>query len=309
MKIKQRYLLILSAMVMLLAACGDDDDASTPVLPEPTLDAVEVGYSNNGIAAIGRDFHFNAEVTAGDKISRVLVRIQPRSGETYAKSWSHEIVWDQYKGAKNAAIHKHFDIPADAAEGTYDFVIIVEDENGATLEDVHTIQIFLPENLPVDPQTQIFTVFRNQSFFYRRGKFNGDSTLIRNDTLASQVTLGGIKGSGKMYLLLINKKHKHRPETAHDIDFSKVIVFDVYQHDNWTEGNAFTNTPIDPDKNVALRFPRVKIGAATDNLMPQGSPITGAKAWESGDYYFGVVYENTTYHVDFHQYIEFKISY
>lgn len=42
---------------------------------------------------------------------------------------------------KNATVHKHFDIPENAVEGKYDFTIIVNDENGTTLEEKRNITI------------------------------------------------------------------------------------------------------------------------------------------------------------------------
>lgn len=136
--------------VATFTACKKDQQPD-PELAKPTIDNIELGLGNNQIGVIGKDFHFNADILAGDKIENVQVKILPRSGETYAKAWKLEITWDQYKDAKNATVHKHFDIPADATEGKYDFVIIVNDQNGTTLEEKREIIIYKAENLPVDP--------------------------------------------------------------------------------------------------------------------------------------------------------------
>lgn len=293
------------------AACEKDNDA-VPEKPEPTIENIEIGLNNNGIAVIGRDFHFEADIVAGDKIDDVRIKILQKSGETYSKDWSFEIIWDEYKGAKNANVHKHFDIPEDAAEGIYDFVITIHDENGTTLEDVQTISIYLPENLPVDPQLSIFSISKSGSegsgFFYRNGEFIDGNLFSASQVLSSQATISGVKGDGKMYILLINKALNHRPETIDDIDFSKAVVYDVFEHQNEELVYPFSNAVFNAETFTWIRkIPRLTIGAANDNNAPQPNPIDGEKAWETGDYYFGIVYRNTTYNSNFHHYIEFEI--
>lgn len=142
----------IAAVLLFVAtftACKKDSQPE-PEWSKPTIDNIEIGLGNNQIGVIGKDFHFNAEILAGDKIEDVQVKILPRSGENYTKPWKLEITWDQYKGAKNATVHKHFDIPADAVEGKYDFLIIVNDQNGTTLEEKREIHIYEAENLPVE---------------------------------------------------------------------------------------------------------------------------------------------------------------
>ncbi|WP_183906881.1 DUF4625 domain-containing protein [Rufibacter immobilis] len=304
----KQYLFLLLA-VGLFTSC-DEDDEPAPVLPKPTIDNIEVGLGNNGVGVIGRDFHLNADILAGDKIENVQVRIQQRSGETYSKVWQHEITWDQYKGAKNAKVHKHFDIPADAAEGNYDFLIMVNNQNGAKLEEKRSIILYEEKNLPVNPQLSIFNLFAKGEPFYWDGKFvNAGQKLQKGDVFNSQVAISGVKGDGKMYLLLINKKLNHRPESVEQIDFSKAIVYDVYEHKGWAAADFFTNSIFDPATFTPVRdFPNLTIGAANDNNAPQPSPVNGAKPWESGTYYYGVVYKNTTYDFSFFHYIELPIE-
>lgn len=130
-KMKTTKLILASLFAaMAFTSCSNDDSESAI----PSIDKIELGLNNSETATIGADFHFNAEVTAADKIENVQVKIVQRSTETYSKVWSHEITWTQYAGAKNATVHKHFDIPEDAAEGKYDFIIIVNDQNGSKLE-------------------------------------------------------------------------------------------------------------------------------------------------------------------------------
>ncbi|WP_207436019.1 DUF4625 domain-containing protein [Sabulibacter ruber] len=301
----QQYLFLLLAL-SIFASCDDDD---APVLPQPTIDNIEIGLNNNEMAVVGRDFHFNAKIQAGNKIENVVVKIQQRSGETYAKVWSHEVNWTEYNGSATATVHKHFDIPADAPEGKYDFLITVNDQNGTKLEVKKNLSLYTAENLPVDPKLSIFNIFAKEAPYYRNGRFVTPGTsLQKGDLFNSQVAISGVKGSGKMYLLLINKKANHRPESIENIDFGKAIVYDVYEHKDWATVDHFTNSVFDEASYSMVReWPNLTIGAATDNNTPAG-PITGSKAWETGDYYFGVVYKNTTYNMSFFHYMEVPVN-
>lgn len=132
-KMKTTKLILASLFAAItFSSCSNDDSEQKQAIPK--IDKIEIGLGNNETATIGADFHFNAEVTAADKIKNVQVKIVQKSTETYSKTWSHELTWTQYADSKNATVHKHFDIPEDAAEGKYDFIIIVNDQNGSKLE-------------------------------------------------------------------------------------------------------------------------------------------------------------------------------
>lgn len=312
---RQSFLLLSAiALILLFASCNNDDDNEI-ILDIPAIENVEIGTGNNEVGVIGRDFHFEMDVVAGDRIEDIQIRILQRSNGTYSHSWSHEVVWDEYKGIKNTNVHKHFNVPEDAAEGEYDFVIIVNDQNGEVLEDTRNISLILPENLPVDPQVRIFNVYKNGKQgdipfydYYDNDDF-GNETFVKNDTLLSQVNIKNVKGDGIMYLLLIDKALGHYPETVDDIDFSKAIVYDIHQHQGHEEVFTFTNFPYDAEiGGYARTGPEFVIGGANDYNVPDPNPIDGEKAWKNGDYYYGVVYRNTTHDLDFHYYIEFGIE-
>lgn len=291
-------------------ACDNDNDTPEPEKAKPVINNIELGLGNNETATIGHDFHFNAEVIAGDKIESVKIKIAQISTETYSKAWSHDITWPQYTGAKNAVIHKHFDIPADAAEGKYDFIITITDQNGTSLVVKKPLTIYAVENLPVNPVATIFNVFKNDGFFYRDGKYaqEGDS-FKTNDKIMSQVTLTGVKGNGIMYLLLIDKNAKHLPESVDQIDFSKVIVYDVFEHKDMAEVGTFSNVIFDETTFTTVRdMPSLIIGAQKDNNMPTPQDITGTRAWASGTYVYRLVYKNTTYNINFSQSIDVPVS-
>lgn len=300
--------LILASFFAAVAfsSCSNDDQEQEKAMP--TIDKIELGLGNNETATIGQDFHFNAEITAADKIENVQVKIVQKSTETYSKPWSHEITWTQYADAKNATVHKHFDIPEDAAEGKYDFIIIVNDQNGTKLEVKKNLTIYKLENIPVNPVASVFTVFINDSFMYRKGKFSDETAKYKNnDIFSSQVTLEGVKGDGIMYLLLINKNAKHNPESVDQIDFSKVIVYDVFEHKNMTDAGQFSNIPWDGTKFLR-ETPKLTIGAAKDNNVPVAQDLVANKSWTTGNYTFLVLYKNTTYNINFSQFIELPFA-
>lgn len=304
-----KHISVLFLSILTFTSCSNDNDQETAELLKPTIDKIELGLGNNEIGVIGKDFHFNAEVTAGDKIENIQIKIVQISTETYSKVWSHEINWTQYAGAKNTIVHKHFDIPADAAEGKYEFIITVNDQNGTKLEVKKNLNIYTTENLPVNPTAVVFNVFKNDSFFYRKGKYSQEgSSFTTTDKFFSQVSLSGVKGNGKMYLLLIHKNAKHIPESIDQIDFSKVIVYDVVEHKDIAETGTFSNTITDANFNVVRDMPLLHIGAVKDNNLPAPQDITGTRAWTSGDYLFLAVYKNTTYNINWSQSINIPIS-
>lgn len=308
-KMKTTQLILASVFAALaFSGCSNDDNDSAPEKAVPTIDKVELGLGNNETATIGQDFHFNAEVTAGDKIENVQVKIVQKSSETYSKVWSHEVTWTQYADAKNATVHKHFDIPEDAAEGKYDFIIIVNDKNGSKLEVKKNLTIYKLENLPVKPIVSILTVFLNDNFLYRKGQFSDpDAKFKNNDRFSSQVTMDGIKGDGIMYVLLINKNAKHNPESVDQIDFSKVIVYDVLEHKNIAQTGGFSN--VDWNGTTVTRdFPIMTIGAAKDNNVPVPQDLIANKAWATGNYTYLILYKNTTYNINFSQAVELPFA-
>lgn len=300
---KRNFYLFATVCFLLFTSCNNDDQNTE--MAKATLTNIEIGLNNDGRGIIGRDFHLNAEIVAGGKIDQIIVDMLPMEDQ----GWSFQIVWDEYKGLRNTTVHKHFTIPEDAVEGIYDFIITVTDENGSITEEKRTINLFLPENLPVDPELSILTLFLNNDFFYREGEFMENAAAFHvNDTLLSQVTIDGVKGDGKMYLLLINKDLNHRPETIDAIDFSKTIVYDYYEHENWLEADSFSNFVFDIETFTTTReIPQLVIGTEKDNL-PEPSLIDGEKQWKTGTYYYGVLYENTTYNVSLFQYIEVEVT-
>lgn len=289
--------MLLLVCASVFSACKKAEEIAGPQPAMPQLENMEIGLNNSGIGVINRDFHLEADVVAGDKIDVVELRILQKPGETYSKVWKHEISWTQYKGAKNTNIHKHFMIPADAAEGKYDFIIVVKDENGAVLEVKKEVQLYTAENMPADPTLSILTLFRNGDFVFRL-KNGADYTGLKfrnGDTVQSQVAISNVKGDGQMHMLMVNKKENHHPETIKDIDFNKVTVYDQLTHKGVANNFDFSNVIFNAE---TFSFERD---------MP--SMVVGEKGkWPAGDYEFRIVYQSSTHPINFFHAIPFKVE-
>lgn len=315
--IAYRITLIVLSLGLMWTGCKKEKTDLTQKLP--SISNIEIGLGNNQIGVIGEDFHFNADIEAGERIDLVQIKIQQQNGEAYAAVWSHEINWEQYKGARNTNIHKHFTIPVEAVEGKYDFLIIVTDENGTRLEEKHTLQLYKPENLPVDLRFDFGIDAVDDNFNNIRVQYNlqtifdsvlykGAEPISKDEFLVPVVSLAGVKGDGKLYCLIINKKHNHRPETIAAIDFSKVVVADVWEHKALVQ-TAFASNMFDFSTSpLSIIYPSIKIGAAQDKNAPSPNPVSGSKAWESGSYYVGFVYYNSTYNMGVYHYGDITVK-
>lgn len=306
-----KYLVIIpfALLTALLGSCSSDDDNTIPEEKEEyantaELTNIEIGLNNNELGTIGKDFHFNMDILAKGKIDNVKVELKQIEGETYAKPYSYEVVWDYYKGMKNANVHIHFDIPTDAAEGKYEFIITVYDENGDVTVEKRHLKVFLAENLPVNPELYAFNVFVNDKVYYSTHKDYEmpDYIFKKDDKLEAICRLSGVKGDGKMYIILVKRKLNHKPETIQAIDFSKAIVYTTFEH----KDIANVGEIVSP---IGANLKALSFGAAQDYNLPTPNAIDAQKAWESGDYYLGVVYTNTTYNISYFNYIDLKVNY
>lgn len=309
---------IWSALVLLmltLAACDKNEPEPQAELasPKPTLENLELGLGNSGIGVIGEDFHFDADILAVDKIDTVKVQILPKEGETYTKSWQHEIVWGQYKGLKNTTVHKHFNIPADAAQGKYDLIVVVTDENGSKLEEKRDFEIYTRANLPVRPMFSGLWMHKNWQPMY---DFHSDKDQYpsehykKGDTIQVQANVSFVKGDGKIYLLLIKKSANYNPQTIEDVDLNKAIVYDIHEHKSKPSIYDFGNSEFDMETFTVVRnIPDLIIGAEKDNNAPGANAISGGKAWESGEYNMVVIYKNSTHNKTIYKSIPFSIDY
>lgn len=137
----------LYACALLLSAvfvgCSDDEDPTAPAAP--SIAEVEIGSENNKTAYAGGDLHIDAHITAPGTIAQVRVEIHPEGEST----WEFEEVYtDGFANLKEAHLHKHIDIPADAAAGHYHLHLVVTDKNGLTAEIDEEIEIVEDPTMP-----------------------------------------------------------------------------------------------------------------------------------------------------------------
>jgi len=304
MKIKN---LLLSAMLLIagLSACKKENTDQETL--KPTAENVEIGTANNKRALRGRDFHFNADILAATKIKDVKLVISQKPGQSYASNWKFELSWPEYIGTKNTNIHKHFTIPAIAPEGTYDFAVIVQDENGSQLEIKEDLIILDPANLPVDPKIGRDFVSRNGTLIYYTDVFEEKELIFKKgDEMTLHAQVSEIKDDGILYSVLIKKKANYYPESIDKLDLSKVIVVTKVEHKGL--GNAAKISTLKLSNGV-YGGETITVGAAMDNNEPSPNSITGEKAWESGQYQWVILYKNTTHNISVFKSIPITINY
>ena len=298
-KIKSLFLFLLTAAAF--TSCESDDN-NEPL--KPTAENIEIGTANNKRALIGRDFHFNADVIAGSKISAVELKILPKTGQTYAKDWKLELSWPEYAGTKNTNVHKHFTIPTEAAEGIFDFYFIVVDENGTKLEIKEELTITDPANMPVDPLIGRDNISRNDDLIYYMETWVEPELIFKkNDNLTAHAQVSQIMGDGILYSVLIKKSLNYHPESIDNLDLKKVIVISKVEHKNLPAASKISTLQ---KINEVWGGESIVIGADKD---ADGNPTTADKSWESGQYNWVVLYKNTTYKMSVYKSMPITISY
>ena len=299
-KVKLFLLLLIGATAF--TACNNDDDGNT--VSKPTAENVEIGTANNKRALIGRDFHFNADVISGDKIADVQLKILPKKGEIYSKDWKLELSWIEYKGAKNTNVHKHFNIPAEAPEGKFDFYFIVKDENGTELEIKEELTITDPANMPADPLIGRDMLSRNDDLIYYMETWVEPELIFKkNDLLTAHAQVSQIMGDGILYSVLIKKSINYYPESIDKLDLKKVIVISKVEHKGLAPASKIATLQ---KINDIWGGETITIGAEKD---ADGTAITGEKAWQSGQYNWVILYKNTTHNLSVYKSMPITINY
>lgn len=285
-----RIMTVMLIFIAAFSACKKDDQIE---LAAPTAENIEIGTANNKSALKGRDFHFNANVTAASKIKAVQLRILQKAGQTYTVTWKLELDWAEYIGAKNTNVHKHFTMPEDAPDGKYDFYFIVLDENGTKLEIKEEITIGDPANVPVDPKIGRDMISRNDTMIYYMETWVEKELIFKKgDELTAHAQISDIKGDGILYTLLIKKSADYYPESIDKLDFNKAIVISRVEHKDLPAASKITTLK---QVNGVYGGEKIVIGADKDGNEPSPNLINGAKAWASGQYNLVILYKNTTY--------------
>lgn len=298
---KAKLFMLLLIVATAFTACDNDD---TNEVLKPTATNIEIGTANNKKALIGRDFHFNADVLAGDKIADVQLKILPKKGETYTKDWKFELSFIEYKGAKNTNIHKHFNIPADAPEGKYDFSFIVLDENGTQLEIKEVLTITDPANMPADPLIGRDMLSRNDDLIYYMETWNEQELIFKkNDKITAHAQVSQIMGDGILYSILIKKSLNYHPESIDNLDLKKVIIVSKVEHKGLAPASKISTLQ---KINDVWGGESIVVGADKD---ADGNPTTADKSWQSGQYNWVILYKNTTHNLSVYKSMPITINY
>lgn len=299
-----QFMAALLLFMTIFSACKKDKVID---LAKPTAENIEIGSANGKHALKGRDFHFNADVVAGEKIKSVQLKILQRSTETYTANWKLELTWNEYVGAKNTNVHKHFTIPAEAPDGKYDFYFIVMDENGTKFELKEELLISDPANMPVDPQIGRDMISRNGTLIYYTETWVEPELIFKKgDELKMHARISEIKGDGILYTLLIKKKSNYYPEAVDNLDLGKAIVISKVTHTGLPAASKITTVT---QVNGVYGGERIIIGASQDGNEPLANPINGDKDWESGKYNLVILYKNTTYNMNVYKVLPVTIDY
>lgn len=299
---KVKLFLFLSLVAVSFTACDNDDNNNE--IAKPKAENIEIGTANNKRALIGRDFHFNADIIAGDKIADVQLKILPKTGETYTKDWKLEFTWNQYTGTKNTNVHKHFTIPADAPEGKFDFIFTVTDTNGTKLEIKEEITITDPANLPADPLIGRDMLSRNDDLIYYMETWAEPELIFKkNDVLTAHAQVSQIMGDGILYSLLIKKSLNYHPESIDNLDFKKVIVISKVEHKDLPPASKIATLQ---KINDVWGGESIIVGAEKDAI---GELTTAQKSWESGVYNWVILYKNTSHNMSVYKSMPITINF
>lgn len=130
-----RNLCLVFLVIAGVVGCKKDKD----MVAKPTVENLEIGSGNNKKAFAGSDLHLDADVAAAGILENVVVEIKSTSTGGWQFS---EAFTDGITGTRNANFHKHIDIPATVAPGSYRLFFKVADKAGqvTTVESDLTIE-------------------------------------------------------------------------------------------------------------------------------------------------------------------------
>ncbi|HBX46589.1 DUF4625 domain-containing protein [Limibacterium fermenti] len=125
---------------LLFSSCEKED-----VLSKPVISGLEVGLNNSKIGYIGDDLHIEAEIVAEGLIDKIEVEIHPEGGDGKEIT----VIYTKHAGSRNATLHEHIDIPADAVPGEYHLHLTVTDKagNSTTVEEHVELKVQVAEAL------------------------------------------------------------------------------------------------------------------------------------------------------------------
>jgi len=250
---KYNNIIIIAAVILIFAACKNDDEIS-----KPEISGFELGYENSKTAYKGSDLHMEAGIVAEGRINTIAVTIHPEGEHLKSnEEWEVDTVYSKFNGLKNTIFHEHIDVPATADTGTYHFHFKVTDQDGNQKE----LEDDLIVKNPDDSEPPVINVSSAPSV----GQVFGlDETIEISGTVTDNIALGGIY----IGLVRVNQNLPDEQVNAmntitmlHTHDFDDPAVYDFYAV--------------------------IKAGALFDNNVPP-KEISGEIAWQSGQYYIVV---------------------
>jgi len=246
--IKNIAIIFILAIVSVLSACEPKEEG----IAKPEITITELGLSNSHVAYIGADLHIEAEIVAEGKIEKIEVEIHQEEGsseEIYA-------LYEEFSGLKNTTFHKHIEIPAETAAGTYHFHFIVTDMEGN--QTVVENEISIQELVDVDaPVLNITSAPLNGANYT-----NGENITIAG-SISDNASLGG------MLVALVYESDNIADADVIAGNTSVIIMLHSHTFDS-PESHSFSAS--------------IAVGAAYDNNTTP-APIDGANAWKNGNYY------------------------
>lgn len=235
------------AIMALFTACEDDDNVAKPV-----IDLHELGLDNSHMAYIGSDLHIDAEIVAEGGIDKITVEIHAEEGGND----EIEVVYDEFAGLKNTTLHKHIDIPATVAAGSYHFHLVVTDMEGQQT----TVEAELSLEELIDEEAPMLTITSSPE--------NGKS-FAQGETISISGNLSEDNALAGMVVALVYESDNIADSEVSG-DNSKVIVMLHTQKFDSATSHEFMAS--------------IEVGAAQDNNLTP-APIEGENAWKSGNYY------------------------
>ncbi|GJH41480.1 hypothetical protein RCZ04_20300 [Capnocytophaga sp. HP1101] len=146
---------LLSTILFFSCSKDKNDTPITSNIAAPKIENIELGHDNTKTAEIGNDLHFEATITAEATIKEIKLLITYSQGSS---SFKVEENFTKSIGLKGYNIHQHFDIPTDAAEGNYNFLLKVTDTSGQTVELKDVVKVTKAIDLTEDNSLPLSTL-------------------------------------------------------------------------------------------------------------------------------------------------------
>jgi hypothetical protein len=228
---KIKFLTLIAAIITLSISCKKNNVES------PVITDFELGIDNSNQGYVGTGTHVEAQVEAEGRIEKIEIHIHPEDAP--GSTWEEEIEYTDAQGLRNTTFHEHFDIPADAAEGTYHFHFEVYDQEGNVSEIERDLEVsILNDNIM--PVVTVTTPANTDGQTFTTGQTITVEGNISDNIGISGLLVGLVKVSDALddaavtYQNSIVLLHTHDFAEPDDVDFTASIVVGAAQDNNPT---------------------------------------------------------------------------